>query len=56
MFFYTAEELHKEYGLSMEGKVAKDISDKDLLDDQYMTMFKQLHMPGTKILLNHVHP
>ena len=32
-FCYTAEELHKEYGLSMEGVLAKDLSDKDLSDD-----------------------
>lgn len=55
-FCYTAEELHKEYGLSMEGVLAKDISDKDLSDDQYITVFKQLHKPGAKIFLNHVQP
>ena len=32
-FYYTAEELYEEYGLSMEGVLPKDISDKDLPDD-----------------------
>ncbi|MCO5576451.1 hypothetical protein L7F22_030261 [Adiantum nelumboides] len=39
-FYYTAEELHEEYGLSLEVKVAKDLSGYDLPDDQWLTIFQ----------------
>ena len=43
-FCYTAEELHEEYGLSLEGKVARDLSDYDLPDDQWLTIFQHRYI------------
>ena len=33
-FCYTAEELYKEYGLSIEGVLPKDLTEEDLPIDQ----------------------
>ena len=30
-FYYIVEELHVQYGLSLEGKLAQDLDDEDLL-------------------------
>ena len=55
-FFYTAKELHEEYGLSIEGVLPKDLTDEDLPDDQWLTVFKQSYQKNAKIYLNQVHP
>ena len=51
-----SEELHKEYGLSKEGVLPKDLTDEDLPDDQWLTVFKQSYQKNAKIYLNQVHP
>ncbi|MCO5604150.1 hypothetical protein L7F22_058310 [Adiantum nelumboides] len=48
-FCYTAEELHEEYGLSLEGKVAKDLSGYDLPDDQWLTVFQHQYQKNAKL-------
>ena len=55
-FCYTAEELHEEYGLSIEGVLSKDLTEEDLPADQWATVFKQSYQKNAKIYLNHVHP
>ncbi|MCO5597884.1 hypothetical protein L7F22_051969 [Adiantum nelumboides] len=45
-FCYTVQELHEEYGLSIQGKVAKDLSGYDLPDDQWLTIFQHRSKPG----------
>ncbi len=54
-FCYTAEDLHKEYGLSLEGVLPKDLNDDALPVDQWLTVFKYKHHKGAKIYLSHVH-
>ena len=55
-FCYTAEELHEEYGLSIDGVLPKDLTDEDLPDDKWLTVFKQSYHKNVKIYLNQVHP
>ena len=35
-FCYTAEELHEEYGLSLEGALPKDLTEENLPNDQWL--------------------
>ncbi|MCO5584377.1 hypothetical protein L7F22_038303 [Adiantum nelumboides] len=53
-FCFLAEELHEEYGLSLEGKLPKELSDKDIRDEEWLSVFKCLHKENTKLFLNHV--
>ncbi|MCO5603239.1 hypothetical protein L7F22_057387 [Adiantum nelumboides] len=53
-FFFSAEELHEEYGLSLEGKLPKELSDKDIPDEEWLSVFKCLHKKNIKLFLNHV--
>ena len=55
-FCYTAEELHEEYGLSLEGKVARDLSECDLPDDQWLTVFQHRYQKNAKVYLHHLQP
>lgn len=55
-FCYTAEDLHEEYGLSLEGKLPKDLTDEDLPPEQWLTVFKHNHQKNSKIYLNHLQP
>ncbi|MCO5580122.1 hypothetical protein L7F22_033989 [Adiantum nelumboides] len=53
-FCFLIEELHEEYGLSLEGKLPKELSDKDIPDEEWLSVFKCLHKKNTKLFLNHV--
>ncbi|MCO5593115.1 hypothetical protein L7F22_047121 [Adiantum nelumboides] len=53
-FCFSAEELHEEYGLSLEGKLPKELSDKDIPNEEWLSVFKCLHKKNTKLFLNHV--
>ncbi|MCO5550907.1 hypothetical protein L7F22_004401 [Adiantum nelumboides] len=53
-FCFSAEELHEEYGLSLKGKLRKELSDKDISDEEWLSVFKCLHKKNTKLFLNHV--
>lgn len=55
-FCYTAEELHDEYGLSMDGVLPKDLDDDDLPDEQWLSVFKHRYQKKAKIYLHHVQP
>ena len=55
-FCYTAEELHEEYGLSLEGALPKDLTEENLPNDQWLTVFKQSYQKNSKIYLNQVQP
>ena len=55
-FCYTAEELHEEYGLSLEGVLPKDLTEEDLPNDQWLTVFKQSYQKNAKIYVNQVQP
>ena len=55
-FCYTAEDLHEEYGLSLEGKLPKDLIDEDLPPEQWLTVFKYNPQKNSKIYLNHLQP
>lgn len=54
-FYHTAEELHEEYGLSLQGVLPKDLNEVMLPKDQWLTVFKFKHNKGAKIYVNHVH-
>ncbi|MCO5550580.1 hypothetical protein L7F22_004068 [Adiantum nelumboides] len=53
-FCFSAKELHEEYGISLEGKLPKELSDKDIPDEEWLSVFKCLHKKNTKLFLNHV--
>ncbi|MCO5579714.1 hypothetical protein L7F22_033574 [Adiantum nelumboides] len=53
-FCFSAKELHEEYVLSLEGKLPKELSDKDIPIEEWMSVFKCLHKKSTKLFLNHV--
>lgn len=55
-FCYTAQDLHEEYGLSLEGKLSKDLTDEDLPPEQWLTVFKNKFQKNSKIYLNHLQP
>ncbi|MCO5606710.1 hypothetical protein L7F22_060900 [Adiantum nelumboides] len=46
--------LHEEYGLSLKGKLPKELSDKDIPDEEWLSVFKCLHKKNSKLFLNHV--
>ncbi|MCO5597121.1 hypothetical protein L7F22_051196 [Adiantum nelumboides] len=48
------EELHEEYGISLEGKLPKEISDKAIPNEEWLSVFKCLHKKNSKLFLNHV--
>ncbi|MCO5573587.1 hypothetical protein L7F22_027359 [Adiantum nelumboides] len=52
-FCFLAEELHEEYGLSLEG-LPKELSEKDIPNEEWLGVFKCLHKKSTKLFLNHV--
>ncbi|MCO5551548.1 hypothetical protein L7F22_005052 [Adiantum nelumboides] len=52
--FCLIEELYEEYGLSLEGKLPKELSDKDIPNEEWLSVFKCLHKKSTKLFLNHV--
>ncbi|MCO5603302.1 hypothetical protein L7F22_057451 [Adiantum nelumboides] len=53
-FSFSNKELHEEYGLSLEGKLPEELSDKDIPDEEWLSVFKCLHKKNTKLFLNHV--
>ncbi|MCO5558027.1 hypothetical protein L7F22_011602 [Adiantum nelumboides] len=53
-FYVSAKELHEEYGLGLEGKLPKELSDKDIPDEEWLSIFKCLHKKNTKLFLNHM--
>ncbi|MCO5603566.1 hypothetical protein L7F22_057717 [Adiantum nelumboides] len=53
-FCFSAKELHEEYGLSLEGKLLKELLDKYIPDEEWLSVFKCLHKKNTKLFLNHV--
>ncbi|MCO5560782.1 hypothetical protein L7F22_014402 [Adiantum nelumboides] len=53
-FFFLAKELHEEYGLSLEGKLLKELLDKDIPNEEWLSVFKCLHKKSTNLFLNHV--
>ncbi|MCO5596931.1 hypothetical protein L7F22_051002 [Adiantum nelumboides] len=53
-FYFSAEEMHEEYGLTLEGKLPKELSYKDIPDEEWLSVFKCLHKKNTKLFLNHV--
>ncbi|MCO5588896.1 hypothetical protein L7F22_042857 [Adiantum nelumboides] len=52
----TVEELHEEHGLSLEVKVAKDLSSYDWPDDQWRTVFQHRYQKNAKVYLHHLQP
>ncbi len=55
-FCYTAEELHDEYGLSMDGILPKDLGDDDLPDEHWFSVFKNRYQKKEKIYPHHLQP
>ena len=53
-FCFSAKELHEEYGLSLEGKLPKDLADKDISHEEWMRVLSFLQKKSTKLFLNHV--
>ncbi|MCO5606871.1 hypothetical protein L7F22_061062 [Adiantum nelumboides] len=53
-FCFSAKELHEEYALNLEGKLPKELSNKDIPDEEWLSVFKCLHKKSTKLFLNHV--
>ncbi|MCO5576747.1 hypothetical protein L7F22_030566 [Adiantum nelumboides] len=53
-FCFSIKEVHEEYGLSLEGKLPKDLSDKDIPDEEWLSVFKCMNKKSTKLFLNHV--
>ncbi|MCO5554913.1 hypothetical protein L7F22_008451 [Adiantum nelumboides] len=51
---FLAKELHEEYRLCLEGKLSKELSDKDIPDEEWLSVFKCMHKKSTKLFLNHV--
>ena len=55
-FCYIVENLHEEYGLSLEGVLPKDLNDDDLPTDQWLPVFMHNYQKSSKIYLYHVQP
>ncbi|MCO5584288.1 hypothetical protein L7F22_038212 [Adiantum nelumboides] len=53
-FCYSADDLHSEYGLSLEGKLPRDIADDEISDKDWLTVFKCLHQKNTKLYISSV--
>ncbi|MCO5566966.1 hypothetical protein L7F22_020649 [Adiantum nelumboides] len=53
-FCYSADDLHSEYGLSLEGKLPRDIADEEILNKDWITVFKCLHQKNTKLYISSV--
>ncbi|MCO5579377.1 hypothetical protein L7F22_033232 [Adiantum nelumboides] len=53
-FCYSVENLHSEYGLSLEGKLPRDIADDEISDKDWLTAFKCLHQKNTKLYISSV--
>ncbi|MCO5586917.1 hypothetical protein L7F22_040861 [Adiantum nelumboides] len=53
-FCYSAEDLHSEYGLNLEGKLPRDIADDEISDKDWLTVFKCLHQKNTKLYISSV--
>ncbi|MCO5572121.1 hypothetical protein L7F22_025872 [Adiantum nelumboides] len=54
IFCFSAEELHEEYGLILEEKLPKELSNKDIPNEEWPSVFKCLHKKNIKLFLNHV--
>ena len=50
-FCYSAEDLHSEYGLSLEGKLPREIADDEILEKDSLTVFKCLPQKNTKLYI-----
>ncbi|MCO5590907.1 hypothetical protein L7F22_044882 [Adiantum nelumboides] len=46
-FFFLVKELHEEYRLSLEGKLPKELSNKDIPNEEWLSVFKCLHEKST---------
>ncbi|MCO5566376.1 hypothetical protein L7F22_020053 [Adiantum nelumboides] len=53
-FCYSVKDLHSEYGLSLEGKLPRDITDDEISDKDWLTVFKCLHQKNTKLYISSV--
>ncbi|MCO5561560.1 hypothetical protein L7F22_015180 [Adiantum nelumboides] len=53
-FCYSADDLHSEYGLSLEGKLPRDIVDDEISDKDWLTVFNCLHQKNTKLYISSV--
>ncbi|MCO5557948.1 hypothetical protein L7F22_011522 [Adiantum nelumboides] len=53
-FCFSIEELHEEYGLSLEEKLPKELTNKEIPDEEWLSVFKCLHKKSTKLFFNHV--
>ncbi|MCO5579439.1 hypothetical protein L7F22_033294, partial [Adiantum nelumboides] len=52
-FCFLTKELHEEYGLNLEGELPKEITNKDIPNEDWLSVFKCLHKKSTKLFLNH---
>ncbi|MCO5603174.1 hypothetical protein L7F22_057321 [Adiantum nelumboides] len=55
-FCYTGEELHEEYGLSLEGKLYQHLDDADVTDQDWLSVFMKKREKGSKIFLHMMRP
>ena len=51
-FCYTRHDLHKEYGLSLEGKLYQHLSDEDVRDEDWDAVFTRKREKGVRIFLH----
>lgn len=55
-FCYTRDDLHDEYGLSLEGKLYQNLDVEDLSDKDWLSVFTKSKEKGSKIFLHMVRP
>ncbi|MCO5548916.1 hypothetical protein L7F22_002378 [Adiantum nelumboides] len=55
-FCFTRHDLHEECGLSLEGKLYQNLSDEDVIDEDWLAVFTKKREKGVRIFLNMVWP
>ncbi|MCO5600503.1 hypothetical protein L7F22_054616 [Adiantum nelumboides] len=55
-FYYTREELHEEHGLRLEGKLYQHLSEANVLEEDWLSIFKKKREKGFKLFLRRMQP
>lgn len=51
-FCYTRQDLHEEYGLSLDGKLYQNLGAEDVIEEDWLSMFTKNREKGSKIFLH----
>ncbi|KAI5083477.1 hypothetical protein GOP47_0003220 [Adiantum capillus-veneris] len=55
-FCFTRHDLHEEYGLSLEGKLYQHLSDEDVIDEDWLSVFIKKREKGVRLFFHQVWP